>query len=284
VLPTPSSNGAQFAGIATFRATVAPNPHPKPAAACVCSVPAAPFGKGTGTIKYLTSGEEIGFPLRCDPYPRETILRDHNPTCDIRTYAGGLSTCHHAWHLLDADQEIPWKDQPLTYRFKFRFYFQEYDTTRHIPAYGWNTGIGGDTAEYDVPQCAPGTPVEKCTHEITGVVTAPAGNMHFVGAHYHCHAPTCLKMEIYNNNTGELICAETAYHGQGNDIKGTDRFDETGYIAQRICLWGNSTYGLEKPPLMAGVPLFIRAVTNSTYGHHGEMALPQMLVADRASL
>ena len=151
-----------------------------------------------------------------------------------------------------------------------------YDVKRHTPAYGWNTGIGGDTAEYDVPKCPEGTPVEKCTHEITGVVTVPGDKMHFVGAHYHCHAPTCLKMEIYNNATGELICAEETYHGQGNNInkgaaKGTDRFDEEGYIAQRVCLWGNSTYGLEKPPLMSGTKIFIRAITNSTNGHHGEM-------------
>jgi hypothetical protein len=90
-------------------------------------------------------------------------------------------------------------------------------------------------------------------------------------------------MEIFNNNTGELICREEAYHGQGNDIAGkgsADRFDEEGYIAQPICLWGNTSYGVEEPPLVGGVPLFVRAVTNSTYGHHGEMALPQMIVAD----
>jgi len=28
--------------------------------------------------------------------------------------------------LLDADQEVPWQDQPLEYYFKWRFYFQEY--------------------------------------------------------------------------------------------------------------------------------------------------------------
>ena len=100
------------------------------------------------------------------------------------------------------------------------------------------------------------------------------------GAHYHCHAPTCLKMEIYNNVTGELLCREEPYHGQGADMTGVDRFDEPGYIAQRICLWGNSSYGLEAPPHVGGVPLFITATTNASYGHHGEMALPQMLVAN----
>jgi hypothetical protein len=59
-------------------------------AACICSVPAAPFGQGTGTIQYLggpakPGGEEIGFPFRCEQYPRETVLRDQNPTCDLRT-------------------------------------------------------------------------------------------------------------------------------------------------------------------------------------------------------
>jgi hypothetical protein len=60
--------------------------------------------------------------------------------------------------------------------------------------------------------------------------------MHFVGAHYHCHAPTCVRMEIFNNNTGELICREDAYHGKGADTTGQDRFDEQGYIAQ-VLAW-----------------------------------------------
>eukprot|EP01048_Picozoa_sp_COSAG05_P022415 COSAG05_NODE_4474_length_1498_cov_1.894210_2_plen_201_part_00 len=100
----------------------------------------------------------------------------------------------------------------------------KFNPTVHVSAFGWNTGIGGNTAEYDVPQCPAGTPMEKCTHTISGVVTPPAGDMHFVGAHYHCHAPTCLKMEIYNNVTGELLCREEPYHGQGADITGVDRF------------------------------------------------------------
>ena len=117
--PTNFEETSQFAGVATFKAKIPPNPNPGPATACVCSVPAAEFGHGTGTIKYVDplgkATSEIGFPPRCEPYPRETVLRDMNPTCDIRTYVGGLSTCHHGWHLLDADQEVPWQDKPLTY-------------------------------------------------------------------------------------------------------------------------------------------------------------------------
>lgn len=284
-MPTDASTLGRWAGIASFKVKVPPRIASAPPPVCVCDIPAAAFGQGKGAFKYLPTGETIGFPPRCEPQPREDVLHNHNPTCDIRTYVGGLSTCHHGWHLLDAHQEVPWMDQPLTYWLKWRLYFQEYNPAEHKVAYDWTFGIGGSTGEYDVPKCAPGTPPEECFHEITGVITPPGKNMHFVASHYHCHAPTCLRMEIYNNRTGELICREDPYHGQGADVVGqsadkVDRFDEKGYIAQRICLWGNSTYGLEAPPLVSGVPLFVRAVTNNTYGHHGEMALPQMIVAN----
>ena len=238
---------------------------------CLCSIPAEPFGEGTGTLEYLPTGERIGFPFRCTP--EETIFHSRNPTCDIRTYEGGLSTCHHGWHLLDADQEIPWQDQPLEYYMKFRLYFQE--LKEHILTKDITWSIGGDTGEYDVPQCKPGTPTKDCIHEIEGTILPGGTDLHFVAAHYHCHAPTCLSLEIWNNKTGELICKETPYHGEGNN---NDKFDEAGYIAQRICLWGDYE-GFEKPPLVSGIPLYVKATTNSTYGHHGEMALPQMLLA-----
>ena len=161
-------------------------------AVCLCSVPALPFGQGQGTLEYLPTGETIGFPLRCNP--TESVLTNRNPTCDIRTYVGGLSTCHHMWSLLDADQEIPWSDQPITYYLKWRLYFQEYDPSHHVQAFDITWSIAGDTGktvvtstkwfivlprivldvaslvagEYDVPRCAPGTPTEQCTHEITG--------------------------------------------------------------------------------------------------------------------
>ena len=150
--------------------------------------------------------------------------------------------------------------------------------------------IGGATGEYDVPLCAAGTPPSQCTHSVTGSVTPPfpgpdeAGTgYHFVAAHYHCHAPTCLSLEMrYGNETGPLICKETPYHGTGHDVvpqrgSAPDRFDESGYIGQRVCLWGSPP--LEPPPMVSGKLLWIRAITNNSFAHHGEMALPQMLLA-----
>ena len=80
-------------------------------------------------------------------------------------------------------------------------------------------------------------------------------------------------MEISLNATGEILCRqEPIYGGTGQlDLK---KFDETGYILQPPCLWGDAP-GLAPMPKASGVAFMIRAITNSTYGHHGEMAFPE---------
>jgi hypothetical protein len=93
-------------------------------------------------------------------------------------------------------------------------------------------------------------------------------------------------MGIHNNKTGELIYREQGtYHGQGCDLICKDKFDEEGSIAiaprasPRGCGSGAAApvvvllvLSVEKPPFVGGVPLFVRAITSSNYGHHGEMA------------
>ena len=102
------------------------------------------------------------------------------------------------------------------------------------------------------------------------------GPLSGVAAHFHCHAPTCLTQEMrFDGPEGELICREDSYHGKG--ATPGDRFGEKGYIAQPVCMWGNPPFA--PPPLVSGRTLWYKAVTNNTYGHHGEMALPQMLLA-----
>eukprot|EP01045_Picozoa_sp_COSAG04_P013676 COSAG04_NODE_983_length_9008_cov_3.566955_6_plen_51_part_00 len=41
----------------------------------------------------------------------------------------------------------------------------------------------------------------------------------------------------------------------------------------------NSSFGLPEPVLMNNVTIHVEHVTNSTYGHHGEMGLPQAMLA-----
>lgn len=253
-------------------------------AACVCKEPAAAFGSAKGVIKYLPTGESIGFMQgRCSPYPRTDLINQRNPTCDIRAYTGGLETCHHHWTLLDADQDIPWQDQPLTYYKKFRIYFQEYNESFHVQAnrQDWGIGADGDHAEYDVPQCAPGTPTSECNHTISGtwmVHPSDGPKMGLVLAHFHCHAPTCLRVELWNNDTGKLLCGQNPIYGGTGQVD-DPRFDEAGYIAVPPCMWGSAEHGLESPPVINGMTVKVVAVTNSTYGHHGEMALPEISYA-----
>jgi len=87
---------------------------------CLCEHPAALFGSAKGNIKYIPTGEEFGFINGCTPEPRESILANRNPTCDVRAYVGGLQVCKHKWSLLDADQAQPWPNQPLVYWQKYR--------------------------------------------------------------------------------------------------------------------------------------------------------------------
>jgi hypothetical protein len=148
---------------------------------CMCSHPAAPFGHAQGTIKYAPTGEEFGFVNYCDPEPRESVLAQRNPTCDVRAYVGGLQVCKHMWSLLDSEQENDprvqrWRSKPLTYYQKYRFYYQEYKADHHIisvPRQGWGIAAAGGNAEYDVPARGPNT-----TWEIWGVLTPGGDNLH----------------------------------------------------------------------------------------------------------
>jgi len=122
-------------------------------------------------------------------------------TCDIRTYVGGQTACHHMWSLLDADQEIPWPDQPLEYHLKVRFWVQPYKPGYHTPVSHHATWGIASPVEYDVPKCDSKTP--GCTavpgssnpngaegkewvHQIEGVYP---GSGQLSAAHFHCHAP-----------------------------------------------------------------------------------------------
>jgi hypothetical protein len=279
---------------------------------CVCaSSDDVPFGLGAGDLAYNAgagatasgSNAKVGFHKRCNVSAlgeKNDMLAQHNSECDVRTYVGGQSCCHHLWSLLDLEQEIPWRDQPLTVQHKWRFWFEEVDTATSAVedvspenvcrlAY---TDMATPT-EYEVPQCAPGTPAEACIHEITAEFQArdilprdasckaawhDAKAVGLVTAHGHCHAPTCLSMELYNADTGVLLCRQAPlYGGTGAPSLAGGRFDEPGYIATPPCVWSNASDGVEDLLLLPmDTNLSAVARTNNTFGHHGEMALWQM--------
>ena len=85
---------------------------------------------------------------------------------------------------------------------------------------------------------------------------------------YVQHAPTCLSVAMYRNDTGELLCVERPVYGGTGQVD-EKRFDEPGYILQPPCLWGDEKYGLVMPPDVDGQYLHSVKTSNATAGHHG---------------
>jgi hypothetical protein len=83
--------------------------------------------------------------------------------------------------------------------------------------------------------------------------------------------------ELWNADTGKLICKQEAVYGsEVSGATGARRFDEKGYLALPPCVWGSASDGLEEPPLLTwDTNLTSIKKTNSTYAHTGEMALWQ---------
>lgn len=239
----------------------------------------------------------------CMDYPHTTIKRDHNPSCEIESYGGGMLCCHHGVFLLDADQQIP--EETFTFRMKYRFYYED-----PIPI---NNSVAGDGAsyqnaffmfqeteeshgEYDVPQCEPGTLPEKCIFTIEGHfqikdtmheckdradVWCSPSNGPYPQSQYvkliriapHCHGPACIDMTMINADTNETICTTRPHYGVGDNA-----MEEAGYASGiPPCLWGTPKEGLSPPPVLhLDTNITVLGRHNNTYKHYGVMGHWQM--------
>ena len=177
------------------------------AGVCLCARLPAEFGEATGSLQYAPvkgqPGEKgkadvVRFNNLCAPQPRSDLLAERNPTCDLRSYSGGQTACHHMWSLLDADQPIPWADTPLRYALKFRFWVQPYDPQYHVNVLRTTWGIASPV-EYDVPKCNEAT--RGCSratdrswvHTIRG--TFQGGGL-LVAAHFHCEGLSNARLRL----------------------------------------------------------------------------------------
>ena len=224
----------------------------------------------TGTL------DGLPFHKNCAAEPTADLLQQKNPSCFVETYQGGLSCCHHKTILLDKNQEQP--EHEMSYQIKFRFWFEDYNNHNSLIRLYFQTEAY--SGEYDVPKCA--SPYE-CIHTITSrwqakdmidkkLITSDSTGVNLIYAGPHCHAPSCISMELYNADTGMLICGMLGDLGKGTDKK----FDEKGYIKLNPCLYGNDK-GLYKPPYFSwNTNLSSIKKNNNTYAHYGEMASWQM--------
>ena len=127
---------------------------------------------------------------------------------------------------------------------------------------------------YDCPSDPP-----TCGHSAEG---DGIGGLELVYAGPHCHAPSCLFMELWDDDSGALLCRVEPIWGGGRTH--LDKFDEKGYAAIPPCLWGSGdaeeddgAFVLPKRPYLAfNTTLRSVAVQNSTFGHYGQMASWQM--------
>jgi hypothetical protein len=241
----------------------------------------------------------IQFRDNCAPYPASTVLRDHNPSCSLATYSGGLMCCAHNTFLLDADQEVP--PAVDTVYMKFRFYYEDptpdptYQNAFFMVRYTEHAH-----GEYDIVKCPEGTPPEDCVHTITGqfkmedvvvsctsrsdVWCAPSKGafpqsqyVQFLHFSAHCHAPACISMEIINMDTNTTICKVEPVYGNAT----SEIMNEAGYInGNPPCIWGYKEQGLLPPPVLSlNTNMMLITKANATYTHYGAMGAWQMRAA-----
>ena len=83
--------------------------------------------------------------------------------------------------------------------------------------------------------CAPSTPSFPQSQKIS-----------LVHASGHCYGPACISMELYNADTGELICAVHPILGTGDEP-----MNEAGYVVGiPPCSWGSEEEGMAPAPLL----------------------------------
>ena len=141
------------------------------------------------------------------------------------------------------------------------------------------------SGEYDVPQCAAGTPPQQCVHTlncslVTDVwcgqisdVEAAGGRFKLLYMAFHQHSPAVLSGELINADTGALICRSVPLYGATVGAP----LDEKSY-AYGIppCVWGGADEGLPPPPLLSlETNLLVIAKYNSSVPHTGVMAMWQ---------
>jgi hypothetical protein len=278
---------------------------PKTSQACICEPSVAAF------LTYMGS-EKNSFGYDCKAEPRSDMRekgdgtqRDGipNAACDVKTYHGGLQCCKHKFLLTDKDQEslIP-KDKEDVYFLKWRYYFQEYKpepTPSHKHLHHWVFLIDDAVNDYEEDNLPShygidmGTGVGKITAHLTvrdmGLEDI-AGAMEDNGLpdypipFYanttikplvmtpHCHAPSCIREELWNADTGEILCNMTAAYGNKRYGNLNSVFNEANYLTILPCIFGEQA-GLQYPFVLSqDTNLTAIKYFNNTWRHLGQMA------------
>jgi len=217
----------------------------------------------------------------------DELIAEHNDACKLEWYKGGYRCCENGTFV---NEEPDFHAEPTVFHGKFTLRYDDEPvgpSTRHVISHSLD--CSGRNAEYDIPKCDRTTDSE-CVHIVNDTVvlfdsqhpetfdpvtrTVPAGStIELLTARGHQHKAG-LGMELWNDKTGELICANKPIYGNG-----TKAGDEKGYdVGIPPCTWG--------PPPMQPPPKFkpedrLRIVSryDSTEEHLGVMCFWFMQVA-----
>eukprot|EP00756_Hemistasia_phaeocysticola_P029881 Hpha_TRINITY_DN16259_c2_g9::TRINITY_DN16259_c2_g9_i1::g.16440::m.16440 len=264
---------------------------PTNAPSCMCSP------VSTAYMTYMNSST-AGFNVDCLDEPRSDMLRHGdgtgrnvaNAACNVETYHGGLKCCSHTFFLTDLAQNAE-KTPTDVYFLKWRYYFQEYvpptynennvvvTPASHLHLHHWVFLIDANVNDYEEDNAhyghqSIGTISAHLTGRDMGLEDVPGNysGLTFYVMTPHCHAPNCIREEIWNADTNEIICNVTAGYGEPQYGPLSMPFNEANYIAIPPCIFGSQP-GLQKPWTLTA-DTKIRAVKyfNNTFRHLGQMA------------
>jgi len=255
-------------------------------AACMCTP------EEHGYLTYMdTAARE--YHVGCTDEPRSDMLRKGdgtgrwgvpNAACSYKTYHGGLQCCSNQYFLTDREQAAE-NTTTDVYYLKWRYYFQEYvpasASTRasHKHLHHWVFLIDDAVNDYEEDNAHYGVAsvgkieahllgrqigledVPTTYSQITPLVITP-----------HHHAPNSIREELWNVDTGDVLCNMTGVYGHPSYGNTSAIFNEADYIAIMPCIFGHQA-GLQFP-FTFGPTTRLRAVKyfNNTYRHLGQMA------------
>ena len=209
-----------------------------------------------------------------------------NAACQMDTYHGGLRCCVHEWFLTDRGQDHLIPQHVDQYWLKWRYYFQEYVPAQakapasHKHLHHWVFLIDQAVNDYEEDNAHYG---EKSMGKIEAHLQARDMGLEDIPTPGfkgiipivmtpHCHAPNCIREELWNADTGEIICNMTASYGDASHGSTKSVFNERDYISILPCLWGHQG-GLREPiHLKPDTNLSAIKYFNNTFRHLGQMA------------
>ena len=184
---------------------------------------------------------------------------------------------------LEQDSQIP--QAVDTYFLKWRYYFQEYvpatptKKASHLHLHHWVFLIDAIINDYEEDNAHYGS---KSIGKIQAKLTGKDIGLEDIPSNYstitwfvmtpHFHAPNAIREELWNSDTGTIICNASAKYGSFENGATTKHFNEANYIAIPPCLFGNQP-GMQFPfTITPDTNLTAIKYINNTFRHLGQMA------------